>query len=129
MVAAVQSNRSQTFNDGSSYRRGGRHVEQMVWARTIFLHLLQANAQLRIETRIVDITYDVVQPLFKVLPSRLAEVARVFRLGGGFSCLLTKLLRAHRRAADPKNFELRVHAALTCQVVETRDQFPLRQIA
>src|SRR5438876_9485196 len=113
MVAAVQSNRSQTFNDGASYRRGRRHIEQMVWARTILLHLLQANAQLRVETRIVDVAYHVVQPRFKVCPSRLAEAARVFRFGGCLPCLPAKLLRTHRRAADPKNFELRVHAALT----------------
>src|SRR5580692_8389397 len=40
MLAAVQSYCSQTFNDWSRYRRGRRHIEQMVWARTILLHLL-----------------------------------------------------------------------------------------
>src|ERR1700692_1375049 len=41
MFAAVQSYRSQTLNDGSRYLRGRRYIEQMVWARTILLHLLQ----------------------------------------------------------------------------------------
>src|SRR6267378_1866971 len=101
----------------------------MVWARTILLHLLQAIAQLRIETRIVDVTYHVVQTCFKVGPSRLAEVACVFRLGGRLPRLLAKLFSTHRRAANPENFELRVHAALTRQVVKARDQLPLRQVA
>src|SRR6266404_4307707 len=101
----------------------------MVWARTVLFHLLQTNPQLRIEIRIVDVTYHVVQPLFKVLPSRLAEVARVFRLGGCLPVLLAKLFRTHGRAADPENFELRVHAALTCEVIQTGDQLPFRQIA
>src|SRR3984893_7593974 len=113
MLAAVQSYCSQTFNDWSRYRRGRRHIEQMVWARTILLHLLQANAQPRIELRIVDVAYHVVQPLFEVLPSRLTEVARVFRLGRGLACVLAKLFRTHRCAADPENFELTVHAAHT----------------
>src|SRR6202162_819086 len=39
-LAAVQSYCSQTFNDWSRYRRGRRHIEQMVWARTILLQLL-----------------------------------------------------------------------------------------
>src|SRR5580700_1032051 len=101
----------------------------MVWARTILLHLLQPNAQLRIELRIVDVADHVMQPRLKVCPSRLAEVARVIGLGGALPALLAKLFRTHRRAADPENFELRVHAALTCQVVEARNQLPLRQIA
>src|ERR1700730_6138785 len=101
----------------------------MVWARTIPLHLLQANAQLRVELRIVDVTYHVVQPRLKVCPSRLAEVACVFRLGGGLAGLLAKRCRTHRCTADPENFELTVHASHTRQVVEARDQLPLGQIA
>jgi len=46
-----------------------------------------------------------------------------------FDIRIRRCFRTHRRAADSENFELRVHAALTCQVVETRDQLPLRQIA
>src|SRR6202035_5186200 len=128
MLAAVQSYCSQTFNNWSRYRRGRRHIEQMVWARTIVLHLLPAHAQPLIELRIVDVAYHVVQPLFEVLPSRVAKVACVFRLGGCLPRLLAKLFRTHRRAANPENFELRVHAALTCQVVEAWDQLPVRQI-
>src|SRR5713101_4487145 len=93
----------------------------MVWAGTILLHLRQTKPQLRIEVRIVDVAYYVVQARFKVCPSRLAEVARVFRLGGCLPALLAKLFRTHRRAADSENFELRVHAALACQVVEARE--------
>src|ERR1700722_7102463 len=129
MLAAVQSYCSQTFNDWSRYRRGRRHIEQMVWARTILLHLLQPNAQPRIELRIVDVAYHVVQPLFEVLPSRLAKVACVFRLGGCLPCLLAKFFRTHRRAANPENFELRVHTALTCEVVETGNELALCEIA
>src|SRR5882724_12328387 len=101
----------------------------MVWARTLLLHLLQSSAQLRIKFWIVDVAFHVVQPLFKVSPSRLAEVTCVLRLGGCLPCLLAKLFRTHRRAADPENFELRVHASLTGEVVQTRDQFPLCQVA
>src|SRR5580698_2648808 len=101
----------------------------MVWARTIFLHRLQANSQLHIEVRIVDVTHHVVQPRLKVFPPRLTEVARVFRLASCLSALLAKLFRTHRSAADPENFELRVHAALTCEVIETGDQLPFRQVA
>src|ERR1700677_3629482 len=101
----------------------------MVWARTIFLHRLQANPQLHIKVRIVDVTHHVVQPRLKVFPPRLAEVARVFRLGSCLPALLTKLFRTHRSAADPENFELRVHAALTCEVIQTGDQLPFCQIA
>src|SRR5580700_10412448 len=101
----------------------------MVWARTIFLHRLQANSQLHIEVRIVDVTHHVVQPRLKVFPPRLTEVARVFRLASCLSALLAKLFRTHRGAADPENFELRVHAALTCEIVQTGDQLPFRQIA
>src|SRR6202521_6021834 len=43
--------------------------------------------------------------------------------------LLAKFFRTHRRAADSENFELRVHAALTCEVIQTGDQLPFRQIA
>src|SRR5271156_5074405 len=101
----------------------------MVWARTIFLHRLQANSQLHIEVRIVDVTHHVVQPRLKVFPPRLTEVARVFRLGSCPPALLAKLFRTHRGAADPENFELRVHTALTCEVIQTGDQLPFRQIA
>src|SRR5580698_6344072 len=101
----------------------------MVWARTIFLHRLQANSQLHIEVRIVDVTHHVVQPRLKVFPPRLTEVARVFRLASCLSALLAKLFRTHRSPADPENFELRVHAALTCEVIETGDQLAFRQIA
>src|SRR5580698_1960643 len=101
----------------------------MVWARTILLHRLQANAQLHIKVRIVDVTHHVAQPRLKVFPPRLAEVARVFRLGSCLPALLAKLFRTHRSAADPENFELRVHAALTSEVVQTGDQLPFRQIA
>src|SRR6202142_2487120 len=101
----------------------------MVWARTILLHRLQAHAQLHIKVRIVDVTHHVVQPRLKVFPRRLAEVARVFRLGSCLPDRLTKLERTHRSAADPENFELRVHAALTCEVIQTGNQLPFRQIA
>src|ERR1700675_4995242 len=100
----------------------------MVWARTILLHLLQTNTQSRIELWVVDVTYHIVQARFKICPSRLAEVARVFRLGGCLPALLAKLFRTHRRAADSENFELRVHAALACQVVKAREQVRLPQI-
>src|SRR4029077_8653610 len=102
--------------DWSRYRRGRRHIEQMVWARTILLHLLQPNAQPRIELRIVDVAYHVVQPLFEVLPSRLAKVACVFRLGGCLPRLLAKLFGTHRRAAYPGYFALWAHGALSWQV-------------
>src|SRR5260370_37047599 len=101
----------------------------MVWARAMLLHLLQASTQPRIELRIVDVTYHVVQPRFKVCPSRLAEVACVFRLSGSLPGLLAKLFRTHRCAPDPENFELRIHAAFTREVVEARHQLPLRQVA
>src|SRR6202051_2559285 len=101
----------------------------MVWARTILLHRLQANPQLRIEVRIVDVTHQVVQPRLKVFPPRLTEVARVFRLGSCLPTLLAKFFRTHRSAADPENFELRVHAALTCEVIQLGDQLPFRQLA
>src|ERR1700689_595568 len=98
----------------------------MVWARTIFLHRLQANPQLHIKVRIVDVTHHEVQPRLKVFPPRLAEVARVFRLGSCLPALLTKLFRTHRSAADPETFELRVHAALTCGVIQAGDHLPFR---
>src|ERR1700688_549123 len=87
------------------------------------------SAQLRIELRIADVTCHVVQSRFKVCPSRLAEVASIFRLGGGLPGLPAKLFRTHWRAADTENFELRVHAAFTRQVVEARDELSLGQIA
>src|ERR1700756_1965438 len=101
----------------------------MVWTRTIFFHLLQAIPQMGIEIRIVDVPYHVVEPLFKVLPSCLAEVACVFRLGGCVPGLLAKLFRTHRRATDPEDFELWVHAALTCEVIQTGNQLAFRQIS
>jgi hypothetical protein len=88
-------------------------LEALVWARTASLHLRHPIAQLHIELRIVDVTFHVVQARFKVCPSRLVEVPGIFRLGRRFACLLAKLLRAHWRAADPENFELRVHATFT----------------
>src|SRR5260370_38591687 len=101
----------------------------MIWTRTIPFHLLQAIAQPRIELRIVDVTYHVVETCFKVCPSGLAEVACVFRLGGCLPGLVAKLFRTHRCASDPDNFELTVHASHTCQVVEAWDQLSLGQIA
>src|ERR1700722_13308052 len=101
----------------------------MIWARAILLHLLQPSAQLRIELWMVDVTYHVVEPRFKVCPSRLAKVACVFRLCSCLPYRLAKLFSRHRRAANPENFELRVHATHTCQVVEARDQLSLGQIA
>src|SRR5215475_3937660 len=101
----------------------------MVWARSVLLHLLQANAQLRIENRIVDVANHIVQPVFKFSPPSLAEVARVFRLGGRLPCFLAKLLGAHQRAADAKNFELPVHTALTCEVVQRGNELSLCEIA
>src|SRR5579872_3129 len=38
MFTAVESYSSQTFNDGTRYRSGRRHIEQMIWARTMVLH-------------------------------------------------------------------------------------------
>src|SRR5260370_8571104 len=99
----------------------------MVWARTTFLHLVQPIPQLGIESRIVDVTYHVVESLFKVLPSRLAELACIFRLGGCLPSLLAKLFSTHRSAADSENFEFRVHAPFTGEVVQTRHQLPLPQ--
>src|SRR4029077_443005 len=101
----------------------------MVWARTILLHRLQADPQLTIEIRVVDVTHHVVQPCFEVPPPGLAELACVFRLGSCLPAFLAKLFRTHRSAADPENFELRVHAALTCEVIQTGYQLPFRQIA
>src|SRR5260370_28845529 len=97
----------------------------MVWARTTFLHLVQPIPQLGIESRIVDVTYHVVESLFKVLPSRLAELACIFPLGGCLPSLLAKLFSTHRSAAASENFEFRVHAAFTDEVVKTRHPLPL----